>query len=268
VIQVPLVGLESSGRLRAAEVVDGEGRLDPTLPFALVGPRAAEVLGIDAYPAIVYVADTPFVVTGEVAGDPLISELRRGLIVSATYAQDHFEGLATTLYVRTARSVSFDEVAAAANPAAPSGISVQRPRQLIEARSRADQSLGALTNVVLVSAYVAAGLVLTLTLVSSIRQRTAEFGIRRCLGATGGQVVLLAGGEAIFIGLIGSIIGVSAGLAAALGWALHNSWPYEVSATQLVSALAFSGLVSAFAAMPPALVASRLDPVQAVTTDV
>lgn len=83
-----------------------------------------------------------------------------------------------------------------------------------ETERRAEGLLGAfrlnLTALSLVSLFVGAFLVFTSTQASLVRRR-AEIGLLRALGATRGQVLLLLGGDVLFLASLGVAIGIPLG---------------------------------------------------------
>jgi putative ABC transport system permease protein len=76
-----------------------------------------------------------------------------------------------------------------------------------------DRVLG-LMNGLLVLAVVAAALGLINTTVMSVAERRQELGLLRAVGATRRQVLAVVSGEAALIGLLGSVLGMIAGVGA------------------------------------------------------
>jgi ABC-type antimicrobial peptide transport system permease subunit len=92
-------------------------------------------------------------------------------------------------------------------------------------------------------------------------QRAREFGVRLALGAKRGDVLLMVVRDAL--GRVG--LGVAVGLGAALALArLLSTWLFEVGVgdpvTLIVVALT-AGAVALGCSLPPALGATRVDPV-------
>ncbi len=108
-------------------------------------------------------------------------------------------------------------------------------------------------------------------LVVSVVQRSREIGILRAMGARRGQILrvfLIQGGV---LGLLGSLIGSAAGVAALVAW--HASvrqadgsplFPLMIQPRLFVVAAVVAALTGVLAAMAPALRAARLDPVVAI----
>jgi putative ABC transport system permease protein len=101
----------------------------------------------------------------------------------------------------------------------------------------------------------------------SVAQRTNEIGIRRALGAGGGQLM----GMILRQGALVACVGIGLGLVAALALnRLLVSFLYEVSTTDpatYVSVAGAVGAVAVLAALLPARRASRVDPMEALRTE-
>ncbi|MBC8318700.1 MAG: ABC transporter permease, partial [Desulfobulbaceae bacterium] len=102
----------------------------------------------------------------------------------------------------------------------------------------------------------------------SVRDRTAEIGLFRALGATSNQVLILFLGEAIVLSALGGAIGLC------IGWGgsqllhffvpalpVHTSWPYVLSAELLAAGIGMA------AGVVPARRAAGLDPVEALRAE-
>ena len=125
-----------------------------------------------------------------------------------------------------------------------------------------------------VIALLAAGFGIVNTLLMSVRERTREIGLWKAMGLGGGSIFALFSLEAVFIGFLGSLIGVGAavvagtvingilagGLLAALpGLSLFVFAP----ATLLVIAAGVMG-IAFLAGTIPALRAARQDPIESL----
>ena len=101
----------------------------------------------------------------------------------------------------------------------------------------------------------------------AVAQRTNEIGIRRALGAGGGQVT----GMILRQGALMALLGIGLGLVSAL--VLNRvlvSFLYEVSTTDPATYVLVAGavaVVAALAAFVPARRASRVDPMEALRTE-
>jgi putative ABC transport system permease protein len=98
----------------------------------------------------------------------------------------------------------------------------------------------------------------------SVTERTREIGIRMAVGATPGDVLIQFLIEAIVLALVGGVIGITLGMAAAFGLAKLFSWPLVISPAVVLITFAIAGGVGIFFGYYPARKASRLDPIQAL----
>ncbi len=98
----------------------------------------------------------------------------------------------------------------------------------------------------------------------SVTERTREIGIRMAIGATPADVLTQFLIEAVVLSLAGGVLGVTLGLAAAVGVAALVGWPVVVSPLAVLVAFGVSAAVGVFFGYYPAWKASRLDPIEAL----
>ncbi|QTN27564.1 ABC transporter permease [Rhodoferax sp. AJA081-3] len=132
-----------------------------------------------------------------------------------------------------------------------------------------DRLLGALTlgvaGIAAISLAVAGILVMNVMLVS-VSQRTAEIGLLKALGATGGRIRLLFLAEASMLSLTGAVAGYVLGqLAAALIRQLYPTFPAYPPDWAVFAGLATALNTGILFGVLPARRAAKLDPVQALS---
>ncbi len=132
-----------------------------------------------------------------------------------------------------------------------------------------DRLLGALTlgvaGIAAISLAVAGILVMNVMLVS-VSQRTAEIGLLKALGATGGRIRLLFLAEASMLSLTGAVAGYVLGqLAAALIRQLYPTFPAYPPDWAVFAGLATALITGILFGVLPARRAAKLDPVQALS---
>lgn len=132
-----------------------------------------------------------------------------------------------------------------------------------------DRLLGALTlgvaGIAAISLAVAGILVMNVMLVS-VSQRTAEIGLLKALGATGGRIRLLFLAEASMLSLTGAVAGYVLGqLAAALIRQLYPTFPAYPPDWAVFAGLATALITGILFGVLPARRAAALDPVQALS---
>ncbi|MEJ2288517.1 MAG: FtsX-like permease family protein [Deinococcales bacterium] len=128
--------------------------------------------------------------------------------------------------------------------------------------------------------YVLAGLLVMNTVYLSLIERVREFGLVIALGAEGRQVVRMILSESILLCLTGAAVGLAAGLGAVAALAPGFTLPgfeglYQalgispvlypsVTGGQVAFALVFAVATAVLAALWPALLATRIEPVEAM----
>jgi putative ABC transport system permease protein len=132
-----------------------------------------------------------------------------------------------------------------------------------------DRLLGALTlgvaGIAAISLAVAGILVMNVMLVS-VSQRTAEIGLLKALGATGGGIRLVFLTEATMLSLAGAIVGYLLGqLAAGLIRQLYPTFPAYPPDWAVFAGLATALVTGILFGVLPARRAAQLDPVQALS---
>ena len=98
----------------------------------------------------------------------------------------------------------------------------------------------------------------------SVTERTREIGLRKAVGATGGDVLLQFVVEAVFISLVGGVIGLVFGAGVALLVSLSGLLQASVSIVSVALALGFSIAVGLFFGIYPARRAAKLNPIDAL----
>lgn len=98
----------------------------------------------------------------------------------------------------------------------------------------------------------------------SVKERTREIGLRLAVGAPENAILLQFLLEAIFICLIGGILGVMVGFLIAFGGGSYLGWAVEVTPSSIALAFGFSSLIGVVFGFFPARQASRLHPIEAL----
>ncbi len=98
----------------------------------------------------------------------------------------------------------------------------------------------------------------------SVTERTREIGIRIAIGATEGDVQKQFLIEAIFISLLGGVIGIVVGVGSSFVISSTAGWPVAVSSSAILIAALVSIAIGVFFGFYPAQKAARLDPIEAL----
>jgi putative ABC transport system permease protein len=113
--------------------------------------------------------------------------------------------------------------------------------------------------VLLVAAVVIASIMLVV-----VRERIAEVGLRKAVGATSGSIAAQFLWEATTVSLLSGLLGVAVGFGAATVFANLYEVPMQLKPLGLLVALGASVLVGIVSGIIPARRAARLDPVEAL----
>ncbi|MFD9691377.1 ABC transporter permease [Kitasatospora sp. NPDC059088] len=239
------------------------------LPVTVLGDRAAQRLGVTAPGERVWLGGQSFLVTGILAPNELAPEIGTAALVGWPQATAHLgaDGTAATVYLRSypERVPDVQAVAAAtANPAGPNTVAVSRPSDLLTARSEAKNALTGLVLALAAVALLVGGVGIANTMVVSVMERRGEVGLRRALGARGGQIAVQFLLEAVLMGLLGGLAGLLLGGLTVYGYALAQGWPATIPLPVLVAGPLVSVLVAAVAGIYPALRAAKASPTDAL----
>ena len=111
--------------------------------------------------------------------------------------------------------------------------------------------------VLLVAAVVIASIMLVV-----VRERVAEVGLRKAVGATAGSIAAQFLWEATTVSLVSGLLGAAVGFGAAALFANLYAIPMEVQPLGIAVALGASVVVGILSGILPARRAARLDPIE------
>jgi len=101
-------------------------------------------------------------------------------------------------------------------------------------------------------------------MLASVLERTREIGIRRAVGARQIDIMSQFIAEAVFISLVGGIIGIGAGAGISEIVGLYTHWRTIISAFSIVISFGISVSIGLIFGIYPAYTASNLNPIQAL----
>jgi len=141
------------------------------------------------------------------------------------------------------------------------------PRELLEARLRAERTFGIVLVAIGGLALVISGVGIMNIMLASVAERTAEIGVRRAFGAKQREIVAQFALEAALLCLAGAAMGLPLGAALSAAVAVAAGWPVAVSAGSIVLAVALAVATGFVFGIYPARQAARLDPAVALRAE-
>jgi putative ABC transport system permease protein len=240
-------------------------------PEAVLGAQAAatlQILQVGGH-TMVYIGDHWFVVVGILKPVKLDSSLDSVVFISLPVAEKLFGALPqpSEIYVRsgqnTVTSVA-NLLPPTANPQDPSGVSVDRPSDVLEARAAAKGQFTTLLLGLGAVALLVGAIGIANIMVISVLERRGEIGLRRALGATRGHISIQFLAESALLAAIGGVFGLAIGAGATEVYAATKHEPFVVPLYALIAAPCAGFVIGALAGLYPAAKAARLSPTEAL----
>jgi putative ABC transport system permease protein len=271
-----VTGIDTAGLSKVIDLGIESGGLDGLGQGSmLVSEKKAEELGVGVGDTLTVTYPETGAVRMRVGGT-----FSKGFLINATYvmgmpdyASHVTSKLDAAIMLKDAPGGDPAQTKAAVKKALTDypNVTVSDPAELTQdARKSVDQMLGLVTALLLLAVIVAI-LGIVNTLVLSVVERTRELGLLRAVGATRRQVRTVVRRESVLMSLLGAVSGVALGTGA--GVALSRALEEEgistvtVPATTLAVYLLVAAAVGVLAAIGPARRASRVDVLQAITTE-
>ena len=212
----------------------------------------------------------PFRVVGIYDTNPLLGTY---VISLSAFEQNFVTQLDSVVLATTAPGTTPEQAKAAVNEITKTYPSVKVEDQAqfrASQASQVDALLGLVTALLLLAIMIALfGIVNTLAL--SIFERTREIGLMRAIGMARSQVRAMIRWEAVIIAVFGAVLGLAIGVF--FGWAMVQALKDQgisslsIPGGQLIIYVILAGLAGVIAAIWPARRASRLNVLEAITTE-
>jgi len=271
----------SRGFLAAAGVQVSQGRTVSAWAQAhaaqvcLAGSAAAKALGVTDVQnqPVILISNEPCVVIGIISHAARRPALLRSVLLPTTTAvalwgaPDQQAGATPTVLIQTRPGA-----AAVVGRQAPYAISPARPDQfsvIVPVRSQRlrDQVTGTLTSLFFALGWVSLAIG-TLSIASvtwlSVRERSAEYGLRRAVGARRRHILAHVIAESAILGLIGGLAGASLGVAAVILLARSRQWVPVIAPLTVLPAPLAGAAAGVLAGLIPGIRAARVQPAMAL----
>lgn len=144
---------------------------------------------------------------------------------------------------------------------------IQVPELLLQQQQKTQETFNFVLAVIAGISLLVGGIGIMNIMLASVLERIKEIGIRRSLGATKKDIVLQFLFEAIFISLIGGLVGVIIGVLAARTIAAYAGIPTVVTTWSILLSFGVAASVGLIFGIFPAQKAAQQDPIKALRTD-
>lgn len=144
---------------------------------------------------------------------------------------------------------------------------IEVPELLLEQEQKTQDTFNLVLAVIAGISLLVGGIGIMNIMLASVLERIKEIGVRRSLGAKQNDIVLQFLFEAVFISLIGGLIGVLLGVTAAALISRSSGIPTIVSAWSIILSFGVAASIGLVFGLFPARKAAMQDPIKALRTD-
>ena len=144
---------------------------------------------------------------------------------------------------------------------------IEVPELLLQQQQKTQDTFNFVLAVIAGISLLVGGIGIMNIMLASVLERIKEIGVRRSLGANQRDIVLQFLFEAIFISLIGGILGIILGVVAAKSIASYAEIPTIVSTWSIVLSFGVAASVGLVFGLFPAQKAAKQDPIKALRSD-
>lgn len=138
------------------------------------------------------------------------------------------------------------------------------PLELLESRQRTQRVFNIVLPIIAGISLLVGGIGILNIMLASITERTQEIGIRRALGATGGDITSQFLVETVTLSAIGGLLGVGLGLAGVQLVRTFTEWNAIVTPESVALSMGISCLTGVVFGLYPARRAAAMDPIEAL----
>ena len=175
------------------------------------------------------------------------------------------EGAPTKMYVRAVSGATQETTDALPTAIALGGtnqVSTKIPSDALQASAQADETLQQTALFAGILALAVGGLGIANVMSISVIQRSSEIGIRRALGTTRSLIALQFLLEALFVGILGGVIGAFVGVGVVYLVSGFAGWVVVVDYGKMPLWIGLAVGVSVVAGLYPSVKAARLEPLE------
>jgi len=144
---------------------------------------------------------------------------------------------------------------------------IEVPELLLQQQQKTQETFNFVLAVIAGISLLVGGIGIMNIMLASVLERIKEIGVRRSLGANQKDIVLQFLFEAIFISLIGGVLGIILGVVSAKTIASYAGIPTIVSTWSVLLSFGVAAAVGLVFGLFPAQKAARQDPIKALRSD-
>ena len=141
---------------------------------------------------------------------------------------------------------------------------IRSQQEMAEMMNSTSDTMTVLLLVVACISLIVGGIGIMNIMYVSVTERTKEIGLRMSVGARGIDILSQFLIESILLSVTGGLIGVVAGIGAALGINVFAHWPIQIQPWSVLLSFAVCSATGIFFGWYPAKKAARLDPIEAI----
>jgi len=149
----------------------------------------------------------------------------------------------------------------------PDDFTIQNQTEVLKAERNTSRTFTNLLSAVSGISLLTGGAGVFAVMLISIRERTKEIGLRRAVGALKREVLLQFIIESTTLSLTGGLMGIVLGIFISTMISVFTSWSFSIPISATIASFIFSGLMGVLFGVYPAVMASRLDPIEALKTE-
>jgi putative ABC transport system permease protein len=135
---------------------------------------------------------------------------------------------------------------------------------LAETQNAQQDTFSSLITYLAIVSLVVGGIGIMNIMLVSVTERTREIGIRKAIGAKRSDILTQFLMEALFLSLVGGLLGVAFGIGGSNWVSSVNGWRVQIDISTVMLAFSFSAIVGIFFGFYPAFKASQLSPIEAL----